>query len=138
MPQLNAYLNFDGNCAEAMRFYQSVLGGKLDVMTFGESPMCDQMPPGSGDRVMHARLDADGGILMASDSMPGQGYSGIKGCGVALNYASPEDARRAFDGLAEGGRVDMPMDKTFWAEVFGMVVDRYGLLWLINGGQTMS
>jgi PhnB protein len=138
MPQLNAYLTFDGNCADAMRFYQGVLGGKLDVMTFGESPMCDQMPPGSGDRVMHARLDADGGILMASDAMPGQPYGGIKGCGLALNYPEVADARRAFDALAEGGRVDMPMDKTFWAEAFGMVVDRYGVLWLINGAQTMN
>jgi PhnB protein len=138
MPQLNAYLNFDGNCADAMRFYEGILGGKLDIMTFGQSPMCDQMPPGSGDRVMHARLAVDGGVLMASDSMPGQPYQGIKGCGLALTYPQVDDAQRVFDALAEGGRVDMPMDKTFWAEAFGMVVDRYGLLWLINGGEMMS
>lgn len=138
MPQLNAYLNFDGNCAEAMRFYEGILGGKLDIMTFGQSPMCDQMPPGSGDRVMHARLEVDGGVLMASDAMSGQPYSGLKGCGLALTYPQVADARRAFDALAEGGRVDMPMDKTFWAEAFGMVVDRYGLLWLINGGEMMQ
>jgi len=136
MPQLNAYLNFDGNCAEAMRFYERTLGGKLDLMTFGESPMCDQMPPGSGDRVLHARLALDGGVLMASDSMPGQPYSGIKGCGLALTYPGVDDARRAFDALAEGGKVTMPMEKTFWAESFGMVVDRYGATWLINGGMT--
>jgi len=138
MPQLNAYLNFDGNCAEAMRFYEGILGGKLDIMTFGQSPMCDQMPPGAGDRVMHARLAVDGGVLMASDSMPGQPYGGLKGCGLALTFPQVADARRAFDALAEGGRVDMPMDKTFWAEAFGMVVDRYGLLWLINGGEMMA
>ena len=138
MPQLNAYLNFDGNCAEAMRFYEGILGGKLDIMTFGQSPMCDQMPPDAGDRVMHARLAVDGGVLMASDAMPGQPYSGLKGCGLALTFPQVADARRAFDALAEGGRVDMPMDKTFWAEAFGMVVDRYGLLWLINGGEMMQ
>jgi PhnB protein len=138
MPQLNAYLTFDGNCAEAMRFYERILGGKLDIMTFGQSPMSDQMPPGSGDRVMHARLTLDGGVLMASDSMPGQPFDGIRGCGLALNYPQAADARRIFDALAEGGRVTMPPEKTFWAELFGMVVDRFGTPWLINGGQTMG
>lgn len=135
MPQLNAYLSFDGNCAEAMRFYQKTIGGEMEsMMAVGETPMCDQMPAGSKDRIMHARLRLDQGVLMASDAMPGQAYEGMKGISMTLTYATPAEAQPVFDKLAEGGKVTMPMAKTFWAESFGMLVDRFGTTWLINGG----
>jgi PhnB protein len=133
MHQLNAYLFFDGNCADAMRFYERTLGGKLEMMTHGQSPMADQTPPGSAGRIMHARLDLDGGVLMASDSMVGQPYGGMKGFSLALEYPTVADARRVFDALAEGGQVTMAMQKTFWAEAFGMLVDRFGTPWMVNG-----
>jgi PhnB protein len=134
MPETNAYLIFDGNCAEAMRFYERTLGGKLEsVMTFRETPGCEQMPADSLDRVMHARLMLDGRPLMASDSMPGQPYEGMKGFSLALVYPTPDEAQRVFDALAEGGKVSMPMQKTFWAEAFGMVTDRFGTPWMVNG-----
>lgn len=136
MSQLNAYLNFDGTCAEAMRFYASILGGKLDLMTNGQSPMADQIPADAADRILHANLAFEGGVLMASDSMPGQSYQGMKGFGLALTYPTVAEAQRVFDALAEGGRVDMPLGKTFWAEAFGMLVDRFGTPWLINGAMT--
>ena len=72
MSDLNGYLTFDGNCAEAMRFYERTLGGKLQLVTHAESPMAAQTPPGSADRIMHARLVLDGGLLMGSDGMAGQ------------------------------------------------------------------
>jgi len=133
MPQLTAYLFFDGNCAEAMRFYQRALGGKLDLLTHADSPIAAQTPPGSADRIMHARLANDGLVLMASDSMVGQPYGGMKGFSVSVIYPTAAEARKVFDALAQGGRVTMPMDKTFWSEAFGMVTDRFGTPWMVNG-----
>jgi PhnB protein len=138
MHQLNTYLFFDGNCADAMRFYERTLGGKLSLMTHAESPMAAQTPPGSADRIMHARLDFDGGMLMASDWMAGQPYEGMKGFSLSLIYPTAAEARRMFDTLAQGGQVTMPMDKTFWAEAFGMLVDSFGTPWMVNGGMASS
>ena len=134
MTQLDSYLFFDGNCAEAMRFYQRTLGGKLDMMTHAESPIAAQTPPGSANRIMHARLAIDGRALMASDTMAGEPYEGMKNFSLALTYGTPAEAKRIFDSLAEGGKITMPMQKTFWAEAFGMLVDRYGTRWMVNGG----
>jgi PhnB protein len=134
MPQLDAYLVFDGNCADAMRFYERTLGGKLEaLMTHAESPMAAQASPGNADRIMHSRLVIDGRSLMASDSMAGQPYEGMKGFSLTLIYPTAGDAQRVFDALAQGGRVTMPLQKTFWAKAFGMLVDRFGTLWMING-----
>lgn len=139
MPNIEAYLTFDGNCAEAMRFYEKTLGAKIEMMmTNAESPdpsMCP--PPGSpdGNRILHASLLlGEEHRLMASDSMPGQPYEGMKGFGLAITYPTVAEARRIFDALATGGQVGMPMGETFWAEAFGMVTDRFGTPWLINGG----
>jgi len=132
MANLNAYLTFDGNCAEAMRFYESTLGGKLELMTMGQSPMADQVPPGAGERIMHARLDLDGTPLMASDSMVGQPYHGMHGFSLSLSYPTAAEGQRVFDALAAGGKVMMPFAKTFWAEGFGMLIDRFGTPWMVN------
>jgi len=138
MHQLNAYLFFDGTCADAMRFYERTLGGKLDLMTHAGSPMADQTPPGSADRILHARLTINGGTLMASDSMVGQPYGGMKGFSLSLVYPSVADAKRVFDALADGGRMSMPLQKTFWAEAFGMLVDRFGTPWMVSGGMAST
>ena len=113
------YLNFDGTCAEAMAFYQSVFGGQLDLMRFKDVPEMP-CPPGAGERVMHAHLGVNGHSLMASDAMPGQPYEGMRGFSVVLVYPAVDEARRVFDALSEGGQVVMPMNKTFWAESFGI------------------
>ena len=105
-------------------------------MTHAQSPIAAQTPPGSADRIMHARLVSDGLVLMASDSMVGQPYEGMKGFSVSLMYPTAAEAKKAFDALAQGGRVTMPLDKTFWAEAFGMVRDRYGTPWMVNGAMT--
>jgi PhnB protein len=138
MNPVNAYLFFDGTCADAMRFYERTLGGKLDLLTHAQSPIAGQTPPGSADRIMHARLTTDGGSLMASDTMVGHTYEGMHGFSLALAYPTAADARRIFDALAQGGRVTMPMQKTFWAEAFGMLVDRFGTPWMVNGAMTGS
>jgi PhnB protein len=138
MHQLNAYLFFDGNCADAMRSYERTLDGQLFLMTHADSPTAGKTPPGSADRILHARLNFEGGMLMASDSMAGQPYGGMKGFSLSLIYPTVAEARRVFDALAQGGQVTMPMDKTFWAEAFGMLVDRFGTPWMVNGAMASS
>jgi PhnB protein len=136
MDQMETYLFFDGNCAEAMRFYERTLGGKLEMMmTHAESPEAAKSPPGNSNRIMHASLLVGGRRLMASDAMAGQPYEGMKGFYLSLVYPTVDEAKRLFDSLAQGGRVNMPMDKTFWVESFGMLVDRFGTPWMVSGGQ---
>jgi len=135
MPQLNAYLSFDGNCADAMRFYASVLDAKLEALiTYGNSPDASQMPPGNADRVMHAYLVHKDFALMAGDSMVGQPFEGMRGIMMALTYPTASEAKRVFELLAKGGNIQMPLGETFWAEAFGMVTDRFGTPWAVNGG----
>jgi PhnB protein len=133
MAQVDAYLIFDGTCAEAMRFYERTLGGKLTLLTHADSPIAAQTPPGSANRIMHARLELDGRLLMASDSMVGHPYEGMHGFSLSLIHPTAAEAKRVFDALADGGKVTMPLQKTFWAEAFGMLVDRFGTPWMVNG-----
>ena len=135
MTQLDAYLFFDGNCAQAMRFYERVLGGKLDaLMTYDQSPEGNQCGDGAGgDRIMHAALKLGDRLLMASDSPPGQPHQPSGGFSLSLFFPTTTEARRTFEQLAEGGKVIMPLDKTFWAETFGMCVDRFGTPWMVSG-----
>jgi PhnB protein len=134
MPQPIPYLAFDGDCADAMGFYAKVLGGKLDLMTFGQSPMAEQTPKSARDKIMHARLALEGnGSLYAGDSPPGMPYQGIHGVSIALNYDSGAQADRVFNALADGGKVTMAIGPTFWAKRFGMVTDKFGCPWIVNG-----
>jgi PhnB protein len=125
------YLNFDGQCADAFRFYERVLGGKLELITHGNSPIAGEVPPEWGDRVMHACLTVGDQALMASDSTPEQ-HAEPQGIYVSLHVESAEDAERIFGELAEQGRVTMPLGPTFWAVRFGMCVDRFGTPWMVN------
>ena len=135
MPMLDTYLFFDGQCAEAMRFYERSLGGQLEaLLTYADSPDPQQCAAGGGDRVMHARLRVDGRALMASDQPPGAPPQPAGGYAVSLQYATAAEARPVFDRLAEGGTVRMPLQKTFFAESFGMLVDRFGVPWMVGGG----
>ncbi len=108
------YLSFDGNCAEAMRFYEKVLGGKITVMMTGaESPICDQMPKEFADRIMNAQMQLPGGALLYGGDCPGHmKYEGIKGVSITLNYDSVDTAEQIFNALAEGGMVTMPYSPT--------------------------
>ena len=135
MPTIEPYLIFDGNCAEAMRYYERVLDGKLEVlMTQGQSPMKDQCKPANLDRIMHALLRVGGTAIMASDTMGSDPYEGMKGVSIAIAYPGTAEAQKAFDALAKGGTVTMPMMPTFWADSFGMAVDRFGMSWFVSGG----
>jgi len=136
MSRPDAHLTFDGDCAEAMRFYEHVLGGKLEMlMTYGQSPIADQTPAAERDRVLHARLALSaGGLIMGCDTTSRFPYEGMKGFSLALIYQTVTEARQVFETLADGGKIGMPLEKTFWAEAFGMVTDRFGTPWMVNGG----
>jgi PhnB protein len=133
MSVLEPYLFFDGTCRDAMHFYERTLGGKIEMMmTHGEAPDAAQSPPGSAERILHARLAIQGRALMASDDMVGHPYGGMKGFSLSLTYRTVAEAHPVFDALAAGGQIRMPMQKTFWAEGFGMLVDRFGTPWMIS------
>jgi PhnB protein len=129
-PQLTPYLTFNGTAAEAMRFYQSVLGGELTIQTFGEAKMA--RTPAENDLVVHAVLKNDGLTFMASDAMPSR--QAKFGDNVHMSISGRESAKltMVFDGLANGGKVDMPLAKQFWGDVYGQLTDKFGIHWMIN------
>jgi PhnB protein len=130
--QLIPYLNFDGDCAEAFKLYERVLGGKIvAIANYAESPMAGEVPPEWHERIMHIRLDAGEAVLMGSDAPP-EYYEAPKGVSVAIHPEDVAEGERIFSALAENGKVTMPFEKTFWAERFGMLVDRFGTPWMIN------
>jgi PhnB protein len=130
--QINPYLNFNGNCAEAFKFYERVLGGKiLSMQSHGDSPIAGQVPPDWHDRILHVRLAVGDAVLMGSDSPP-EHYTKPEGLYVSLQVEDPAKADHIFKALSEKGTVTMPFEKTFWAERFGMLVDRFGIPWMVN------
>ena len=131
--QLNAYLYFNGQCEEAFQFYEQLLGGKIEAMfPHAGTPAEQYVPPEWRDKIMHARLSVGGSVLMGSDAPPGHYHEASKGFSVNIGLQDPEEAERIFHALAENGKVNMPIEKTFWAERFGMLVDRFGIPWMIN------
>jgi PhnB protein len=130
--RLTTYLFFNGQCEEAFKFYEKVLGGKITaMMPHKGSPAESHTPPEWHDKILHANLDVGESSLMASDAPPGH-YTKPGGFSVSINLKSPADAERIFHALAEKGTVNMPIQKTFWSEKFGMLVDRYGIGWMVN------
>jgi PhnB protein len=130
--ELSPYLNFNGNCAAAFKFYEQCLGGKIVMLqTHGESPMKDQVPADWGDKVIHVRMVVGDFVLMGSDA-PSAEYAPPQGMYVSISVASAAEAERIFNALAENGKITMPFAKTFWSSGFGMVVDRFGTPWMVN------
>jgi PhnB protein len=130
--QLNPYLTFDGQCEAAFKFYQKVLGGNIEAMMSHEgTPAAEHVPSEWRSKIMHARLVIGGNVLMGSDAPPDR-REPMKGFTVTLGIDDPAEAERVFHALAEGGTVSMPIQKTFWAQRFGMCTDRYGTPWMVN------
>ena len=141
MTAINPYLNFGGNAEEAMTFYKSVFGGEFmgGVMRWGEAPGCDEgefkLSEEDKGKVMHMALPiSDGNVIMASDSLKSMGPPLSVGNNVTIAVGPPtrEEADRLFNGLSEGGQVQMPMADAFWGGYFGSFVDKFGINWLIN------
>ena len=129
--RLNPYLHFSGDARAAMEFYRSVLGGQLDVMTFGDvGGGGDQFPD---DGVMHAFLRTDAGLeLMASDGFDAASGSGRDRVACSISGDDVETLTRYFGALAEGGTIEVPFEKQMWGDTFGQVTDRFGIRWLVN------
>jgi PhnB protein len=131
MKEINAYLIFNGNCREAMTFYQKCLGAELQMMPFSDMPG-DKVPPEAKDRLMHARLTKGATVLMASDNMPGMPFQQGDNFSVSLNCDSVQEIEKLFSGLSDNGKVTMPLGETFWAARFGMFTDQFGINWMLN------
>lgn len=133
--QVQPYLFFEGRCEEALEFYRQALDAQVDMlMRFKESPEAPPpgaVAPGSEDKVMHASFRIGDTTLMASDGGC-SGRSGFQGVSLSLNLEEVAEAERRFAALAEGGEVQMPLGATFWSPAFGMVVDRFGVSWMVN------
>ena len=130
--QMTPYLSFKGECEAAFNFYEECLGGRPgELFRYAGTPLANQVPEDWSNKIMHGSLMLGGQVLMGGDVAPDK-YEAPKGFSLSLQIKSPIDAERIFHELARGGRVLVPMEKTFWAERFGMVVDRFGIPWLIN------
>jgi PhnB protein len=129
---LNTYLGFDGNCAAAFKFYEKVLGGKiLMMMSYCDMPGCTDMSDDTKKKVAHVRMQLGDKLLMGSDSPPGR-FEQPKGFHMNIGVTDPAQADRLFAALSEKGTVTMPIQETFWATRFGMLVDQFGTPWMIN------
>ena len=130
--QVSPYLSFNGQCEAAFRLYEQCLGARIGTLfRYAGSPMADQVPDNWQDKVMHGTLTIGELVLMGGDVAP-LTYEEPRGFSLSIQIADPAEAERIFGELAEGGTIRMPLEKTFWALRFGMVVDRFGIPWLIN------
>ena len=132
--QIQPYLFFDGRCDEAVEFYRKALGAEVTMlMRFKDSPeppAPGMIPPGAETKVMHASLRFGDTTVLASDGRCG-GHPSFQGFSLSLTAASDAEAKRLFAALADGGQVQMPLAKTFFASIFGMVADRFGVSWMV-------
>ena len=136
--QLNPYLYFNGQCEAAFKFYEQCLGGKIEAMIpHAGTPAEEHVPSEWRNKIMHARLTVGNEVLMGTDAPP-EHYKKPKGFSVSLQVKDPADAERVFNALSENGKVQMALQKTFWAARFGMLVDRFGIPWMINCEEATS
>jgi len=128
---LNPYLNFQDNARQAMEFYQGALGGELTLNTFGEFHASED--PAEADKIMHALLKTPAGYtLMAADTPNQMQFTGHAGFSVSLSGDDAAELQGYWDALSEGGQVVMPLERQIWGDTFGMVVDRFGVTWMVN------
>jgi PhnB protein len=129
--KVNTYLNFGGNCAEALRFYEEHLGGKITMMmTYDQMPEPKNFPPGMEKSVLHARIELGDAALMASDGPP-ERVEPMRSAYICLNVDSIDEAERIHGLLSDGGEVFMPMGETFYAHRFSMLRDKFGIAWMV-------
>jgi PhnB protein len=130
--QIQPYLNFNGNCEEAFKFFEKCFGGKIEAMiSHANAPTEMNVSPEWRNKIMHARLKVGDALVMGSDASP-QFYKPAQGFHVSLQIDKAADADRIFQELSENGSITMPIQQTFWAARFGMVTDRFGIPWMVN------
>jgi PhnB protein len=129
---LNAYLFYNGNCEAAFKYYEKVLGGKIEFMLRADEGPADMKPePGFEKKIMHARMAIGSNLLMASDAPAGH-FHKPQGFAVSVTVPDLAEAEKTFKALAEGGAENMPFGKTFFSKGFGMCVDQFGQPWMVN------
>ena len=138
MKQINSYLTFNGNCREAMNFYQACLGGKLFLQTIGESPMSGMMPSEMKDSILHATLTNENVIIMGSDMVDEKGLLRGNAMSMMLDCSNETEVRETYDKLASGGEATHPLEDTFWNALFGGLTDKFGNRWLLNFDKNQS
>lgn len=130
MKAFQPYLNFDGKTREAMTFYNDAFGGTMQMQTYTDAKV--PAPPGNENRVIHARIEVGSAILMASDSMPGQGVTFGNNAHINIDCDSKDEVDRLMSALGAGGKITMPGQDTFWGAYFGMLTDKFGVHWMFN------
>lgn len=132
---IQPYLFFNGNCEEAVEFYKKVLGAEVQMMMrykeSPEPPPPGMVPPNYGEKIMHTSFQVGQTVVMASDGCD-EGKAAYEGFSLALTVATEAEADRAFNGLAAGGQIKMPLSKTFWSPKFGMLTDKFGIGWMVS------
>jgi PhnB protein len=136
MATINPYLSFMGNTEEAFNFYKSVFGGEFTgIQRFKDIPEGDKMSAEDQEKIMHVALPIGGGnVLMGTDTLESMGHSLTVGTNISLSISaeSKEEAEQIFNGLSEGGKVEMPLADAFWGAYFGMFADKFGVQWMVN------
>jgi PhnB protein len=143
MPAINPYLNFNGNTEEAFNFYKSVFGGEFaTVMRFKDMPSDGQSPNNKlsdkeGQQIMHIALPIAGGDMLMGSDVPEHFGKATAGTNfhICISPTSQEEATQLFNGLSAGGKITMPLEKTFWGAFFGMCTDKFGIQWMVNYDQ---
>jgi PhnB protein len=132
MSTINSYLTFNGNCREAMEFYQKCLGGKLSLFTVGDSPLSEKMPEKMKACILHSSLINGSLLLMGSDMVEETGLVRGNAVSITLNCSSEKEVRTCYKKLSAGGQATYPLEKTFWSALFGGLTDKFGNHWLLN------
>jgi len=132
MTQISAYVNFDGNCRQAMEFYKECLGGELIIQTIGGSPMETQCPAAMKDQVLHSSLTKSGLLLMGSDMVGPDGFNKGNNIALSVNCSSEEEINTFYSNLSSGGKILDPLKKQFWGAIFGCLTDKFGIRWMFN------
>ena len=132
MTQIHAYINFPGNCREAMSFYRDCLGGELTLQAIKDTPMAAECKEGTENDIMHSTLQKDGLLLMASDMIGPEGLHQGNNMSLCVNCSSEEEIRTFFQNLSAGGTVIDPLKQQFWGALFGVLTDKFGIRWLFN------
>jgi PhnB protein len=131
MTHINAYLNFNGKCREAMTFYKECLGGELAMQKISESPMAARMPSEMGAKILHSSLTKESIVLMGSDMMGNNVVAG-NSISLCINCSSEEEINSFFDSLSKDGKIVEPLHQSFWGATFGSLTDKFGITWIFN------
>ncbi|HEV3324054.1 MAG TPA: VOC family protein [Puia sp.] len=132
MALLNPYLNFNGQCREALTFYRECLDGELSLQKVSESPMAARMPSGKGAHILHGALTRNGTVLLMGSDMIGNNLQPGNSVNLCLNCTSDEEINTLFNRLSAGGQIKLPLHQSFWGATYAEVTDKFGISWMLN------